>query len=68
MIGRPQIEDGRPIWGLPHIAKTLGVSVDTARSWARKPDVPIYRPEGSGQYMAFKGELMAWMRGKTERG
>lgn len=63
-----RLELGRPIWGLPHITKMLGVSVDTARSWARKPDVPIYRPEGSGQYMAFKVELTAWLRGKAGRG
>jgi hypothetical protein len=52
----------RPIWGLPHIAMVLGVSVDTARRWARKPGVPIYQPEGTGKYFAFRGELLAWLR------
>lgn len=49
------------IWGLRAIAAALGVSVDTARKWARDPDVPIYRPKG---YFAFRNELEAWLRSK----
>jgi hypothetical protein len=56
--------DGK-LWGLPHIAKVLGVSVDTARRWARDPAVPIYQPAGTSQHFALKSELMAWLRGKT---
>lgn len=55
---------GRKLWGLPAIAQALGVCVDTARAWAKKDTVPIYQPDGSGQYFAFHGELMAWLRGK----
>ena len=58
------LEPERPIWGLPHIAKTLGVSVDTARRWARDPAVPITKPEGSGQHFAFRSALMAWLKAK----
>lgn len=57
------LEPERPIWGLPSIAKVLGVSVDTARKWAREKSVPISQPDGTGQYFAFKSELVAWLRG-----
>ena len=53
------------LWGLPAIAQALGVSVDTARKWAADPAVPIYQPEGSGQYFAFRSELMAWLRNRA---
>lgn len=63
-----EVQDrGHPIWGLPHIAKVLGVSVDTARRWAKLPGVPIYRPAGQGSYVAFSGELRAWLRAKAGR-
>lgn len=62
------LEPERPLWGLPMIAKVLGVSVDTARKWAREPAVPIYQPEGSGNYFAFKTELVAWLRCKKTNG
>jgi hypothetical protein len=55
--------DGK-LWGLPHIAKVLGVSVDKARDLAKVEGVPIYRPDGSGSYFAFRSELMAWLRTK----
>ncbi|AJE47177.1 hypothetical protein P73_2462 [Celeribacter indicus] len=51
------------LWGLPSIAKALGVSVDKARKLAQKDDVPIYRPDGA-TYMAFRSDLMAWLRTK----
>lgn len=52
------------LWGLPQIARVLGVSVDTARKWARDPAVPIYQPEGTGQHFAFSSELLAWLKAK----
>lgn len=58
---------GRPIWGLPHIARMLGVSVDTVRRWALDPDIPIYRPKGSKSYFAFKSELLEWLRGGKDQ-
>lgn len=60
MTDRPYL--GRPIWGLPYIAKVMGVSEATARKMAKQPGVPIYRPTGSGSYVAFTGELKAWLR------
>lgn len=56
------LEPERKLWGLPQIASALGVSVDTARRWARMPGVPIYRPAGTGSYFAFRSELLAWLR------
>jgi len=58
------LEPERKIWGLPQIAEVLGVSVDKARALARLPEVPIYRPAGSGSYFAFRSELLAWLRRK----
>ena len=52
------------LWGLPQIAEVLGVSVDTARKWARDAAVPIYQPEGSGSHFAFRTELLAWLKTK----
>lgn len=62
------LEPERKLWGLPMIAAFLNVSVDKARVLADLPDVPIYRPVGSGSYFAFKSELMAWLRGKSFHG
>lgn len=56
-----------PLWGLPAIAKVLGVSVDTARKWGRDPAVPIYQPCGSGQHFAYRSELLAWLRSKADQ-
>lgn len=58
------IEPKGKLWGLPQIAEFLGVSVDTARKWARDSAVPIYQPEGSGSHFAFRSELLAWMKTK----
>ncbi len=54
----------RPIWGLASIAKVLGVSEATARRLAKQPGVPIYRPAGQGAYVAFTGEMKAWLMGQ----
>lgn len=51
--------------GLAAISEALGIGVDKARELARLDSVPIYRPEGSGSYFAFRAELMAWLRGKA---
>ena len=59
------LEPNRPLWGLPSIAKALGVSVDRARELARNPAVPISKPEGSGSYFAYLSELRAWLRGSS---
>ncbi|SFP62999.1 helix-turn-helix domain-containing protein [Tranquillimonas alkanivorans] len=48
------------LWGLEEIARALGVSIDTARRWARRADVPIYKP--AGRYFAVRSELNAWLR------
>lgn len=56
------LEPERKLWGLPHIAQVLGVGVDKARMLAHDPNVPIYRPIGSGRYFALRSELMAWLR------
>lgn len=58
------LEPDRKLWGLPMIAAALGVSVGTARKLAGKPEVPIYRPEGSDSYFASMSELRAWLRSK----
>ncbi len=50
------------LWGLPEIARALGVSVDTARRLAGRPDVPIYRP--ADRYFASRAELNVWLRSR----
>lgn len=52
------------IWGLPAIAKVIGVSESKARRMAKRPTVPIYRPVGAGGYFAFRSELIQWLRTK----
>ncbi|MAZ27988.1 MAG: DNA-binding protein [Cytophagaceae bacterium] len=56
------------LWGLEAIARAIGCSVDKTRRLARNPRVPIYRPEGSGSYFAFRHELEAWLRGTSTGG
>lgn len=58
------LEPERKLWGLPQIAEVLGVSVDRARNLAKLPEVPITQPPGSGTYLAFRSELMTWLRSK----
>ncbi len=50
------------LWGLPAIADFLDVSVDTARRWARRPDVPIFK--AGGRHCAIRSELWRWNRSK----
>ncbi|SDL72249.1 DNA-binding protein [Aliiruegeria lutimaris] len=51
------------LWGLEAIAEALGVSVNKARRLAKLPSWPIYKPEGSGTWFAFRSELMAKLTG-----
>ncbi|WP_232520600.1 helix-turn-helix domain-containing protein [Rhodobacter sp. CZR27] len=51
------------IWGLPAIAQALGISIDTARRWARSGKAPIRQP-GGGRYYADRGELAEWLGGR----
>jgi hypothetical protein len=50
------------LWGLPAIAEFLDVSVDTARRWARRPGVPIFK--SGGRHCAIRSELWRWNRSK----
>lgn len=56
----------RKIWGAGAIAAFLGLSADKVYDLAKDPDVPIYKPAGSGRYFAIKSELMAWLRTKPQ--
>lgn len=51
------------LWGLPEIARVLGVSIDKARRIANRADAPIYKPDGE-RYFAFRSELNAWLRAR----
>ncbi|MFD1341466.1 helix-turn-helix transcriptional regulator [Litorisediminicola beolgyonensis] len=48
------------LWGLETIARALGISVSTARRWAKNPRIPIRKVEGAG-YLAIRSELNAWL-------
>lgn len=51
------------LWGLKSIANEMGgVSVDTVRRLAKRPNTPISRP--AGRYFASRRELNAWLRAK----
>lgn len=54
------------LWGLPSIAAFLGVSEATVRRWAKKPEVPIYKPLGVSLYCAWGSELRRWQRAKSD--
>lgn len=58
------LEPEKKLWGLNQIANVLGVSIDKARDLAKHPEVPIYRPAGSGSYFALRSELLNWLRNK----
>ncbi|WP_127113046.1 DNA-binding protein [Shimia sediminis] len=53
------------IWGLTGIAHALGISEATARRYAARPNVPIYKPEGTKKYYATRTELNHWLRNRT---
>jgi hypothetical protein len=50
------------LWGAPAIAAALGVSVATVYRLARRPDCPIYQPDG--RYYASRHELDLWLHTK----
>jgi hypothetical protein len=50
------------LWGAKAIARTIGVSIDTVASLARRPDTPIYQP--GGRYYAVRSELERWLKSK----
>lgn len=52
------------LWGLPAIAKFLGLSVHAVRDLAQQPDVPIFKPAGGNRYFAVRSELWRWLRTK----
>lgn len=56
------LEPARPIWGLPAIAKVIGLSVNKTRNLAKKPEVPIHLPPGCKQYFAYRSDLVAWLK------
>lgn len=55
------------LWGAAEIARFLGLSQDAVYRLADDPDVPIYRPPGSGRLFALKTELMGWLRSKSPK-
>lgn len=61
------LEPNTPIWGLVSIARVLGLSVNKTRDLAKLPEVPIYQPEGCGQYFAWRSELREWLKGRSEK-
>uniref|UniRef100_A4WS88 DNA-binding protein n=1 Tax=Cereibacter sphaeroides (strain ATCC 17025 / ATH 2.4.3) TaxID=349102 RepID=A4WS88_CERS5 len=54
------LEPRQGLWGLPAIAKCLGVSIDTARRWAndKASGMPVSKP--MGRWFAYRTELLAW--------
>lgn len=58
------LEPSRPLWGLTEIAGCLGVSVDTARRWAKNPDYSLPVRRLGGRWFADRRDLMAWRRAR----
>ena len=58
------LDQGRPLWGLTEISGCLGVSVDTARRWAKNPDFKLPVSRLGGRWYADRRELLAWRRSK----
>lgn len=58
------MREARPehLWGLPEIARAMGVSRDTVRRTLKRPGtgIPVSKP--GGRYYAARSELLAWMR------
>ncbi|QUS39053.1 hypothetical protein RPMA_09570 [Tardiphaga alba] len=51
--------------GASNIAAIIGCCTDHVYDLAKRSDVPIYKPPGSGRYVAYRSELMRWTRTKT---
>lgn len=60
--------DRHKLWGAREIASVMGVSEATVYRLAGKPEVPIYRPPGTGTLFAYRPEVIAWMRTKPAEG
>ena len=58
--------DQHKLWGAPSIAQATGLSESQVYRLVKKPEVPIYRPAGTGTLFAYRAELMAWLRTKPE--
>lgn len=54
----------RTLWGLKAIAGFLCLPVGTVRRLAKRPEVPIHKPAGSGTWCAETEDLDAWKRGR----
>lgn len=52
------------LWGSRDIARALGVSESTVRRWADLPEVPIYKPAGTGRLFCYRHEIEAWLKRK----
>ncbi|MBO0129926.1 hypothetical protein [Agrobacterium burrii] len=51
------------LWGAKAIGRFMGLSADTVRRIEKSdPTAPIYRP--AGRLLAFKSELIDWMKKK----
>lgn len=50
--------------GWKEIARILGVSVRTARRWARKKSLPVYRLQG--QVRLDRDDLKNWLKSNRE--
>ncbi len=51
--------------GAPAIASILGCTVEHVRRMEKDPRTPIYKPPGSGRYIAYRSELIRWTRTKS---
>ena len=52
------------LWGSREIARALGVSESTVRRWAEIPEVPIYKPAGTGRMFCYRNEIEVWLKSK----
>lgn len=59
MVGVPN-----KLWGSREISRALGVSESTVRRWAEIPEVPIYRPAGTGRLFCYRIEIETWLKRK----
>lgn len=59
-------EAGDHLWGAKSISREISLSTDAVYQLAGKPNVPIYRPPGSGRLYASRTELRGWLRTKPK--
>lgn len=53
------LEPDHQLWGLPAIAQSSGVSIDTVRRWYEKTDAPISKP--GGRYYSTRNAMRRWL-------